>query len=81
MSRHKLRFLPRYRNPSPLVSSDERTEHRCAFMLVVRGNSEFESKNRSINAGTYDRYCGYCGHEWTGRLGHAPCFLSPAMAE
>ena len=30
MPRHKLRFLPRYRNPSPLVGSDKRTEHRCA---------------------------------------------------
>ena len=29
-------------NPSPLVSSDEHTQHRCAFMLVVRSNSEFE---------------------------------------
>jgi hypothetical protein len=50
MSQHKLRFLPRYRNPLSLVGSDKRTEHRCAFMLVVRGNSELESKNRSINA-------------------------------
>jgi hypothetical protein len=48
MPQHKLRFLPRYQNPSWLVSSDERTEHRCAFMLVVRGNSEFESKNRRV---------------------------------
>ena len=36
MPRHKLRFLPRYRNPSPLVVCDGRTERRCAFMLVVR---------------------------------------------
>jgi len=50
MPQHELRFLPRYRNPSSLVSFDERTEHRCVFILVVRGNSEFESKNRSINA-------------------------------
>ena len=50
MPQHELRFLPRYRNPSWSVSSDEHTEHRCAFMIVVRGNSEFESKNWSINA-------------------------------
>src|SRR5262245_33587886 len=35
MSRHKLRFLPRYRNPSPLVGSNKRTEHRCALMLCA----------------------------------------------
>src|SRR5262245_32323227 len=35
MPRHKLRFLPRYRSLSPLVVSNERTEHRCAFMLCA----------------------------------------------
>src|SRR2546429_9175144 len=35
MRRHKLHFLLRYRNPSPLVVSDERTEHRCAFILCA----------------------------------------------
>src|SRR5262249_27670315 len=36
MPQHELRFLPRYRNPSSLVSFSERTEHRRAFMLVAR---------------------------------------------
>src|SRR5262249_2585727 len=35
MPRRKLRFLPRYRNPSLLVVSDERTEHRCAFTCAA----------------------------------------------
>src|SRR6266576_6920675 len=53
MSRHKLRFLPRYRNPSPSVGSDKRTEHRCAIMLCAAIPSLKEEPELVLSRGSY----------------------------